>query len=147
VDDVELTLATRGLWTRRALPVGCGVAMAGAATVVTMYDPATPGSHFPGCLFHSSTGLWCPGCGLTRGFHQLLTGHPLAALGENVFVPVVLVAAVVVWLRWLGDAWGRSPRAWPQWVYRSMHTVAPGIVLTYGVLRNIPAAPFRSLAP
>jgi hypothetical protein len=121
--------------------------MAAAATAVALYDPAAPGNHFPGCIFHATTGLWCPGCGLTRGFHQLLTGHPLAALGENVFVPVVLVAVVASWLGWLRTSWGGATRVWPAWMHRSIQTVIPVALVVYGVLRNIPAAPFRSLAP
>jgi hypothetical protein len=148
---VELTIGSPGLWTRRALPVGCGAAMAGAAALVAMYDPAAPGTHFPGCLFHSTTGLWCPGCGLTRGFHQLLTGHPLAAMGENLFVPVVLVAVVASWAGWLLQSWGRTPHPWQarysRSLQRSLQTVMPAALVLYGVLRNIPAAPFRSLAP
>ena len=148
---MELTLAAPGTWTRRALPLGCGAAMAGAAAVVALYDPAAPGTHFPGCLFRSATGLWCPGCGLTRGFHQLLTGHPLAALGENVFVPVVLVAVVMAWLGWLRESWGQPPLAWAthsvKRLHRSLQGVMPVALALYGVLRNIPAAPFRSLAP
>jgi hypothetical protein len=121
--------------------------MAGAATLVTMYDPAKPGTHFPSCLFHSATGLWCPGCGLTRGFHQLFTGHPLAAIGENVVVPVVLAAVVVAWVGWLRESWDRPRRSWPEWVPRAAQTVMPTALVLYGVLRNIPAAPSRSLAP
>jgi hypothetical protein len=144
---VVLVLAHPTPWSRRAVPVGCGAALAGAAALVTMYDPAAPGSHFPGCVFHATTGLWCPGCGLTRGFHQLLTGHPLAALGENVFVPVVLVAVLGSWFGWLRSSWGGHARVWPAWVHRSMQTVLPVALIVYGVVRNIPAAPFRSLAP
>jgi Protein of unknown function (DUF2752) len=133
------------------MPLGCGAAMAGAAALVAFYDPAAPGTHFPGCIFHTTTGLWCPGCGLTRGFHQLLTGHPMAALGENVFVPVVLVAVVASWYGWLRESWGRPAHPWHarslRWLHRSMQTVMPAALVVYGVLRNIPAAPFRSLAP
>ena len=29
---------------------------------------APPGARYPGCLFHQTTGLWCPGCGLTSRY-------------------------------------------------------------------------------
>ena len=79
-----------GVSIRRAAPVLCGCAGVAAAVFVTLNDPAAPGSHYPQCVFRTSTGLWCPGCGLTRGFHQLFSGHLLQALNENLFVPVAL---------------------------------------------------------
>ena len=45
--------------------------------------------------FRALTGVWCPGCGLTRGVHALLNGHPLQAMGYNVFTPIVVVLIVV----------------------------------------------------
>ena len=147
VTPVEFALPAPRVWNHRMMPLCCGAAMAGAAAVVALNDPAAPGNHFPGCVFHATTGLWCPGCGLTRGFHQLLTGHPLAALGENLFVPVVLVGIVASWWGWTRSTWGRTPRQWPAWATRSLHTVMPVALVVYGVLRNIPAAPFRALAP
>jgi hypothetical protein len=144
--QVALTAATG--WKRRAAPVLCGCALAAAAVVVARNDPSAPGSRFPPCVFHATTGLWCPGCGLTRGFHQLFNGHVLAALGLNLFVPIVLVVVVGSWLSWTLSAWGRT-------VQRS-HTIrtgrwltvgTPAVLIAYGVLRNIPFAPFRALAP
>lgn len=131
----------------RLAPVAVGGALAAAASVVAMNDPAAPGSHFPGCVFRSATGLWCPGCGLTRGFHQLLTGHPLAALGENLFVPLVLVAIVGTWWSWTRTTWGRPPLRMPTWAPRAIAVVLPTALVLYGVLRNIPRTPFTALAP
>jgi len=114
---------------------------------VTLNDPAAPGSHYPQCVFRTSTGLWCPGCGLTRGFHQLFSGHLLQALNENLFVPVALVAIVGAWWSWVRIAWGRPtvqlPKAW----VRPISIVLPTALIVYGVLRNIPHAPFSALAP
>ena len=93
------------------------------------------------------TGLWCPGCGLTRGFHQLFTGHPISALQYNIFVPLVLLAAVAGWWSWLRVSWGRSRVPLPPWALRSIALYMPLALIVYGVLRNIPATPFSSLAP
>ncbi len=121
--------------------------MAASAAVVALNDPSAANSKFPGCAFHATTGLWCPGCGLTRGFHQLLTGHPMAALGYNLFVPLVLVAMVGSWWTWLRSSWGRPTRPWPRWVRPFAAVVMPVVLVAYTVLRNIPVAPLRSLAP
>lgn len=142
--DAAAAPATR---RERWMPVACGCVLAGAAAVVALNDPAAPGSRFPACQFHAVTGLWCPGCGLTRGFHQLLTGHPLAALSYNVFVPIVLVAVVGSWWGWTRASWGRSERIWPSWVRQRAGLVMTVAMVAYAVLRNIPAAPFDALAP
>ena len=131
----------------RAVPIACGCALAGSAYLVARFDPSAPGSRFPACQFHAATGLWCPGCGLTRGFHQLLTGHPLSALQFNIFIPLVLVAIVVGWWSWVRTSWGRPGVHVPRRLARRLAAVLPAALIAYGVLRNIPAAPFRSLAP
>jgi len=132
---------------RRATPVVCGAALAGAAALVTSFDPAATGSRFPACQFRLVTGLWCPGCGLTRGFHQLFNGHLLSALSYNVFVPLVLVAVAVAWWSWLRSSWGRPGVRLPRPVARWLAVGLPIAIVAYGVLRNIPGAPFAALAP
>ena len=132
---------------RRAAPIACGCLALGAAAVVARFDPAASGSRFPACQFRAVTGLWCPGCGLTRGFHQLFTGHPISAVQYNVFVPLVLIATAIAWWSWMRASWGRQPVPLPTWVRRSLAVYVPIAVVFYGVLRNVPASPFSSLAP
>ena len=141
------TLTSNHTWLRRSLPVACGCAAAGLAAVVALNDPAAPDSHFPQCIFRAQTGLWCPGCGLTRGLHQLLTGNPGAALSYNIFVPLAAVAAVLGWWSWLRTSWDRAPLAMPAWLLRPLVWAIPIALAAYGVLRNIPTAPFDALAP
>ena len=102
---------------------------------------------FPRCPFHQITGLWCPGCGLTRGIYQLLHGHVAAALGYNLFTPVVVVAIAAAWLGWLRVAWEVPPMRVPHWAGRWLAVTVPILIVVFGVLRNLPAAPFRALAP
>lgn len=132
---------------QRLAPLATGGALAAAAVYVAANDPSAPGTHFPACIFRSTTGLWCPGCGLTRGVHQLLTGHPLAALGENVFVPIVVVAVALAWWSWVRTSFGRPAVQLPQWAPRVLAVALPTLLVAYGVLRNIPHAPFDALAP
>lgn len=47
---------------------------------------------FP-CVFHSITGLYCPGCGMTRAVKSLLGGRILDSLRYN---PVAFYVAAVV---------------------------------------------------
>jgi hypothetical protein len=131
----------------RAAPVACGCALAAVAGFVATHDPAAAGSRFPGCAFHQITGLWCPGCGLTRGTYQLLHGHVGAALGYNVFTPLALIAIVAAWFGWLRSSWGARPLRLPASAARRLAVAMPILIIAYGVLRNLPVAPLRALAP
>jgi 1-acyl-sn-glycerol-3-phosphate acyltransferase len=69
------------------------------------------------------------------------------ALSTNVFTPLVVVAIVAAWALWLRMSWGRPPIRIPQPAVRWGVVLVPAIVLAYGVLRNIPVAPLKALAP
>ncbi len=133
---------------RRAAPLGTGCALAGAAVYLAAHDPAAAGSHFPPCLFHLSTGLWCPGCGLTRATHALLRGDVGVALDTNAFTPLALVLIAGAWWGWLRRSWDRPPARrvadrLPTWAT----TASIAALVVFGVARNLPWAPLRDLAP
>jgi Protein of unknown function (DUF2752) len=133
-------------WSRIA-PLAGGAALAGAAAFVASNDPSTAGRRFPACGFHAATGLWCPGCGLTRATHHLLTGDLAAALSSNVFTPLILVAIVASWATWTLTAFGHPVRnpvlRLPAW----SGPVFVVLLIAFGVLRNLPGDPWQSLAP
>ena len=136
---------------QRAAPIACGVGLAAGAVAVAIGDPAASGSRFPGCIFHATTGLWCPGCGITRGTHQLLNGHIGAALGYNIFTPVAIAAIMIGWFTWTRRSWGKPPLTWAyhwptRWSARWFASL-PAIAVGFTVLRNLPIQPFKSLAP
>ena len=72
-----------------------------ALSVYFIFDPEESGL-FPKCLFHSITGLKCPGCGIQRAFHQLLNGNFTGALHYNalaiVSMPYILLGIVLFFL-------------------------------------------------
>ncbi len=45
------------------------------------------------CIFHELTGFYCPGCGGTRAFLALITGHPILSFLYN---PAVIYTAGVL---------------------------------------------------
>jgi len=130
----------------RRLPIVAALAVATIAGAGLLYafDPNAASSPFPGCLFRAFTGLYCPGCGMTRMLHALLHGdvagaasmNILALLGLPVFAAFATEQAANTRLlhgplrRVLFDA-----RLWI------------GAALLFGVLRNLPWAPFTALAP
>ena len=131
-----------GIPAARMLLVAGGIAvcMAGAAAYFLL-DP-TRVMIFPPCLFHELTGLDCPGCGAQRALHQLLHGNVIAAIRLNAMF--VLSLPLFAWMgtrflfgycrnkpvnirfRW----WGLYLAAW----------------IVFGVLRNLPIAPFAWFA-
>ena len=145
--ELGLTASLHGDLARRAAPIACGCALVATAAFVAAHDPASPSSLFPGCAFHQATGLWCPGCGLTRGTYQLLHGHIGAALSYNVFTPVAVAAIVIAWLGWMRASWGAAPIRLSPRTGRWLAIVPAALLLLYGVLRNVPVAPLRALAP
>lgn len=118
-----------------------GAAGALAAGYVALVNPSRPG-RLPTvpCPFHALTGLWCPGCGMTRAMHDVFTGHPLSALGTNLLWPLLVVVVGWTWLAWLSPQVRRPTRA-PAAMWVSLVVLA----LVYGVARNIPA--LAALAP
>src|SRR5205823_1009620 len=80
-----------GLRTRLSLapawvpPAAVAVGATLACVVLATLDPRKEG-FYPRCPFRAVTGRACAGCGVTRGLHELLTGHPMAALRLNVLV-------------------------------------------------------------
>ena len=134
---------------RLVLPVSTTAVGLATTAWVALVNPAAPGGGLLPCPFHRLTGLWCPGCGLTRGTHQLLTGHPMRALGYNIFTPLMLVLIVWGWAAWVVPAvTGRT-------VVREPHRVVPvrawyalgALAVAYGVARNLPVHALRALAP
>jgi hypothetical protein len=101
---------------------------------------------YPVCFFHQLTGLHCPGCGSLRALYQLSHGHLLTAAHFN---PLLL--ALLPFLTWslLRQFWqqltGRTSR--PVFTNRLCGWLILGLIVSFGILRNLPFAPFTWLAP
>jgi hypothetical protein len=145
--ELGLSASVHSDLARRAAPVAGGAGLVAAVAFVARHDPAAIGSHYPGCVFHQMTGLWCPGCGLTRGTYQLLHGHIGAALSYNIFTPVAVAAIMIAWWSWVRLAWGGAAIHVPPSLLRIATIALPTLLVAYGVLRNVPVTPLRALAP
>ena len=123
------------------------VALAVTAGLFLLYRVApTEGSFYPRCLFHTATGLHCPGCGTTRCLHALLHGQLRQAFAYNALVLLALPFLLFWAARW-GLAFLRGTplraRPLPRWAY----VVLVGALLAFSVLRNLGTPPFDALAP
>lgn len=108
------------------------------------FDPSSPHSMFPPCVFHLLTGLHCPGCGLTRALHALAHGDIARAWAMHPLLLLALPAVVAMIGQWL---WGRT--VLPAWANRWLHDgrVWIALLLLFGVLRNLPWAGVAWMAP
>jgi hypothetical protein len=100
----------------------------------------------PPCSVRELTGLYCPGCGGTRCATNLLKGDLPGAFTMNPLLFVLgsvatgLLATAVI-REWKGNA-PVIPQlpAWPAWVL-------VGLVIAFGLVRNLPWWPFTLLVP
>ncbi|MEQ1644195.1 MAG: DUF2752 domain-containing protein [Pyrinomonadaceae bacterium] len=121
------------------------IAMGTAGVVGFLFDPVKS-NFFPVCPLYSLTGLACPGCGLTRGFHALFDGDVIVALDFNLLLPIwaMIIGYVFVSLILLAVR-GRGLPMWPSYpkfLWGFMITL-----VAFGVLRNIPVWPLTILFP
>lgn len=110
------------------------------------FDPAYS-KFFPPCPFFALTGLFCPGCGSQRAFHDLLHGHILSSAGHNLlfvlFLPLIILSAIM----WLLDYFMPGRYSHPLVRSSVFAKVVLVSVLLFWMLRNIPLEPFSALAP
>ena len=125
---------------------GAGVlSVGGASFFVWYFNPSTQG-FFPVCPLFKFTGLACPGCGLTRGFHALFHGDVLTALDFNAMLPFYAVFFAYLFLAMILIAVrGRGIS------FNFLHpALIWGFLITsfvFAVLRNLPFYPFSILYP
>ena len=127
----------------RLAPIACACAVGAAGLLLRNHNPAT--ESFIPCPLYVSTGIYCPGCGLTRAAFALMHGNIAQAFGYNMLFPLFAVAIAVGWWAWIRKAFGRQPIQWlirlPTW----LPIAAGAVLLTFAVLRNVPA--LDALAP
>src|SRR2546421_4257673 len=117
---------------------GCG------AAALFLFNPEQH-SFYPFCFFYRTTGLLCPGCGALRALHQILHGNLASALRFNSLLvaslPVVgfFMGRFVVCKMKKQPASHIIPSVWLWW--------ALGVMLAFGVLRNLRFAQSLWLAP
>jgi hypothetical protein len=119
--------------------------MAGGASAVWAIDPSQV-HVLPMCPLLALTGCACPGCGLTRGFHALFHGEVVTALGFNALLPMWTIIFGYLGLSLTLTAIRGKGLPW-QWVSPGMLIGLLVLMITFGVLRNLPYYPFSLLFP
>ncbi len=121
------------------------LAVISASILVKTFNPTTAG-FFPVCPLHSMTGLNCPGCGLTRGFHALFNGDIVQALHFNAVLPIYALLFLYLFASMVSVAVrgrGLSTKVFkPNFLF-----VFLIIAVVFGIVRNLPFYPFTFLSP
>lgn len=90
------------------------------------------------CIFYSITGLYCPGCGITRMIFSLIKFDFYQAFRYNplmfVFSPFILIVFIDFIIKWLI---GRNDHLYLK-ISNKMWIILLVITLLFGVIRNIP---------
>lgn len=92
------------------------------------------------CAIHLVTGLYCPGCGISRFFIELSQLHILSAARQNLAVAVLLPLWSVIGV--IEFIW--NPKAFEQGS-RLLNILTWGsvaLLVIFGILRNIPGLEF-----
>jgi hypothetical protein len=88
------------------------------------------------CVFHELTGLYCPGCGITRTIVALLDFNLYQAFRSNMLIFAIIPLYIgYVWMKYKGNGKYGNAIMWMMVV----------MALLFGVLRNVPM--FNWLAP
>lgn len=130
---------TRSRPRRLLAPAATIVGTAGVLGYLALVDPSEPG-HYPLCPTNALLGVDCPGCGMLRGTHALLTGDVPRALDHNLLLLALVPLALVLLVRWARQAWRGvvppvSARAFR--LRTRVIVVSLVLILVFGVLRNL----------
>jgi len=113
-----------------------------AVWLLRTFDPNTAGSLFPPCPFHAITGLFCPGCGITRALHALVHFDLVRALAMNALVVLSLPLLAVMAVQGFTQR-ALLPKSVARVVFDGRWWI--GALLVFGIARNLPG--FGWLAP
>ncbi len=127
--------------------------LAGAGVVTTMtgafivgrFNPTTAG-FFPVCPLYSVTGILCPGCGLTRGFHAFFHGDMLTALQFNALLPIYLFFFLYLFLALIFICARGRGLNFPKFSSTVIWSFL-AVALAFTVCRNLSFYPFTLHAP
>ena len=116
-----------------------------AGLAVLFFFPPGQYGFYPRCPLHAMTGLHCPGCGSLRAMHRLLHGDLAGAVHSNALL--ILSLPLLAWLgvNSIRRAFGPpAPSVGPRPVWLWLFFA---LMVAFGVMRNLPFAPFAHLAP
>ena len=109
------------------------------AVFLLYFFPPAETRFYPRCIFHAVTGLECPGCGSLRAAHSVLHGDFAMAFRLNPLLFVLLPLAGLTWVIYRPAGLSAVPA---KWIWTLL-----GVIIAFGVLRNLPLTPFSYFNP
>jgi len=113
-----------------------------AGVYLFIFEPGRSG-FFPLCPFRALTGFTCPGCGTTRGLHQLLHGNLTGAFMLNPLMVLATPFLLYALIRHTGSVMLRRPVKGNLVPAKYIYALF-AFVLFFWIFRNTPFYPFPS---
>ena len=104
-------------------------------------------AYFPKCPFYSFTGLYCPGCGSQRAFHEILHGNFWIGLQHNFLIILALLVIFYKFYVLFRNSFQKENKVKNIIHHNATPWVILVIVVSFWILRNVPTDPFIILAP
>jgi hypothetical protein len=131
--------------TERAFAAAGVAAASCGAAFVAYFDPSQAG-FFPVCPLYTLTGIACPGCGMTRGFHALFHGDILTSLDYNALIPLYSVVFGYFFVSMFLTAARGSGLPLKLFGGKFLWGIV-AVSVVFAVVRNLPFYPFSVLYP
>lgn len=130
---------------RLFLLFGIPLTIIGGGVALFFLNPSEH-SFFPKCALYMATGFSCPGCGSTRALYQLTHGDVLEAMRLNPGLMALITLGITDYVRFVVSVIRGNPF---QTLFGRLKLLSAlmGVMLVYGVIRNLPWPLFESLAP
>ena len=130
---------------RLFLLFGIPLTIIGGGVALFFLNPSEH-SFFPKCALYMATGFSCPGCGSTRALYQLTHGDVLEAMRLNPGLMALITLGLTDYVRFVVSVIRGNPF---QTLFGRLKLLGAlmGVMLVYGVIRNLPWPLFESLAP
>jgi hypothetical protein len=146
--DAHQAFAMCGSFSK-SLGAWAGALLIAAGLVVLFFVNPADCPLYPQCWFHTVTGWLCPGCGSLRALHALLHGRVIQALQANALLVLALLVFAGFFLS--HKPRGLNPALIMNDLTRQLRPVhgwwVIGLLLGFGLLRNLPMTPFCWLRP
>ena len=130
---------------RLFLLFGIPLTIIGGGVALFFLNPSEH-SFFPKCALYMATGFSCPGCGSTRALYQLTHGDVLEAMRLNPGLMALITLGITDYVRFVVSVIRGNPF---QTLFGRLKLLGAlmGVMLVYGVIRNLPWPLFERLAP
>ena len=115
--------------------------------ILLFFLPAVNGNEdiYPLCISCDKLGIYCPACGTGRALSCLAHGNLGEAFKLNQLLIIFLPFAFYWYICNILECFNLQPKRLK--LNRKIILVIIIVVITYGILRNIPIYPFKFLAP